>query len=230
MRNMAVVFKKQIKDTVKNKTILIQFLMFPMMTLIMENTVRMEGMPDHFFVKLFSVMYIGMAPITSIAAILSEEKEKNTLRVLMMANVKPWEYLLGVGSYVWLICMLGAVVMGITAHFEGSRMLLYLAVMGTGFILSIIAGAAIGIFAKDQMKATGIVMPVMMVFSFLPMLSMFNDTIRKIARFAYTQQLNLILQDNFRIEQIHTNVAVVFLNLVLFVILFAAAYRKNGLE
>ena len=175
-------------------------------------------------------MYIGMAPITSIAAILSEEKEKNTLRVLMMANVKPWEYLLGVGSYVWLICMLGAVVMGITAHFEGSRMLLYLAVMGTGFILSIIAGAAIGIFAKDQMKATGIVMPVMMVFSFLPMLSMFNDTIRKIARFAYTQQLNLILQDDLRIEQIHTNVIVVVLNLVLFVILFAVAYKKDGLE
>lgn len=29
----------------------------------------------------------------------------------MMANVKPWQYLIGVGFYVWVICMLGASVM-----------------------------------------------------------------------------------------------------------------------
>ena len=85
--------------------------MIQFMTLIMENAIKMEGMPDHFFVKLFSIMYIGMAPITAVTAIISEEKEKNTLRVLMMANVKPWQYLIGVGFYVWVIRMLGASVM-----------------------------------------------------------------------------------------------------------------------
>ena len=91
MRNSIIIIKKQLKDTFKNKTILIQFLLFPIMTLVMENAINMEGMPDLFFTKLFSVMYIGMAPLTSVAAIISEEKEKNTLRVLMMANVKPWQ-------------------------------------------------------------------------------------------------------------------------------------------
>ena len=61
------------------------------MTVIMENAISLEGMPELFFTKLFAIMYIGMAPITSVAAIISEEKEKNTLRVLMMANVKPWQ-------------------------------------------------------------------------------------------------------------------------------------------
>ena len=36
MRNIGIIFKKQIKDTFKNKTVLIQFVMFPAMTLIME--------------------------------------------------------------------------------------------------------------------------------------------------------------------------------------------------
>ena len=58
MRNIMVIIRKQIKDTVKNKTILIQFILFPMMTLIMEYAVKMDGMPEHFFVKLFEVMYI----------------------------------------------------------------------------------------------------------------------------------------------------------------------------
>ena len=74
MRNSIIIIKKQLKDTFKNKTILIQFLLFPVMTLVMENTINMEGMPDLFFTKLFSVMYIGMAPLTSVAAIITKEK------------------------------------------------------------------------------------------------------------------------------------------------------------
>ena len=76
-----IIIKKQLKDTIKNKTILIQFILFPLMTVIMENAITLEGMPELFFTKLFAIMYIGMAPITSVAAIISEEKEKNTLRL-----------------------------------------------------------------------------------------------------------------------------------------------------
>lgn len=76
------IFWKLLKDTLKNKTILIQFVMFPFMTVIMENAITIEGMPEHYFANLFAVMYVGMAPLTCAASIISEEKEKNTLRVL----------------------------------------------------------------------------------------------------------------------------------------------------
>lgn len=36
MKNISAIFVRQIKDTLKNKSVLIQFLMFPVMTLIME--------------------------------------------------------------------------------------------------------------------------------------------------------------------------------------------------
>ena len=87
MRNAGIVFKKELMDTLKNKTVLIQFIMFPLMTLVMENAISIPDMPEYFFTKLFAVMYMGMAPLTSAASIIAEEKEKNTLRVLMMANV-----------------------------------------------------------------------------------------------------------------------------------------------
>lgn len=113
IKHICAILWKQLKDTLKNKTILIQFVMFPTLTLIMENAVKMDGMPGHFFSTLFGVMYVGMAPLTAMADIISEEKEKNTLRVLRMANVKPAEYLIGVGIYIWIICMIGAFVIGI---------------------------------------------------------------------------------------------------------------------
>lgn len=180
MQNILIIIKKQLKDTLKNRTILIQFILFPIMTLIMEYAITLDGMPELFFTKLFSIMYIGMAPLTSVAAIISEEKEKNTLRVLMMSNVKPWQYLTGVGLYVWLICMMGAGVMA--ARLDLGAITFYLCIMGIGFAISMIAGACIGIYSKNQISATSLVVPLMMVLAFLPMLAMFNDKIAKVAK------------------------------------------------
>ena len=181
MKNSMIIIKKELKDTIKNKTVLIQFILFPLLTIIMENAIKLEGMPEHFFTNLFSIMYIGMAPLTSVASIISEEKEKNTLRVLIMANVKPIQYLLGVCIYVWTICMIGA---GLIATGLGRGDIpFYMFIMGIGFAISALTGACIGLYAKNQMAATSVVMPVMMVFAFLPMLSMFNDNLKKIAKF-----------------------------------------------
>lgn len=228
MKNVMIIIKKQLKDTLKNKTILIQFILFPIMTLVMENLVHMEDMPELFFTKLFSVMYIGMAPLTCMAAIISEEKEKNTLRVLIMANVRSWQYLSGIGIYVWLLCMAGAGVMatGIKAEYIP----FYLFVMGLGFLISVIAGACIGIYAGNQMMATSIEMPVMMVLSFAPMLAMFNDKVKSVAKFLFTQQLREILNEMSFNKTAAESVIILCVNAMLAVILFFAAFKRKGLE
>ena len=228
MRNIIIIIKKQLKDTIKNKTILIQFILFPLMTVIMENAISLEGMPELFFTKLFAIMYIGMAPITSVAAIISEEKEKNTLRVLMMANVKPWQYLCGVGFYVWAICMLGAGVMSL--GFSGKDRAFFLGLMGIGFFISILAGACVGIFAKNQMAATSLVMPGMMILAFLPMLSMFNEKIAKVAKIFYTEQLKNILEKMSFSDMPENAVWIILINAVVLVCLFSFAYKRKGLE
>lgn len=228
MRNIMIIIKKQLKDTTKNKTILIQFILFPLMTVIMENAITLEGMPELFFTKLFAIMYIGMAPITSVAAIISEEKEKNTLRVLMMANVKPWQYLCGVGFYVWAICMIGAGVMSL--GFSGKDRVFFLGLMGIGFFISILAGACVGIFAKNQMAATSLVMPGMMILAFLPMLSMFNEKIAKVAKIFYTEQLKNILEKMSFSDMPENAVWIILLNVVVFVFLFSFVYKRKGIE
>ena len=228
MRNVRVIFKKQLKDTIKNKTVLIQFIMFPAMTLIMENLVQIPGMQENFFVKLFAVMFMGMAPLTSVASIISEEKEKNTLRVLMMANVKAWEYLAGVGLYVWLLCMAGAGIMSTCLPSE--EIPFFLGVMAVGIMISVAVGACIGIFSSNQMVATSLFMPVMMVLSFAPMLAMFNDKIEKVARIFYTQQLrnlfNQMTVDGIKKETL----LVVAVNALLAAVVFFAAFKRKGLE
>ena len=168
MTNISAIFLKQIKETFKNKTVLIQFIMFPAFAFIMENAIKIDNMPDHFFVKLFAVMFVGMAPLTCVSSIISEEKEKNTLRALMMSNVKPAQYLFGVGSYIWLMCMAGAFVFAICGNYSGKDFIMFMLVMAAGVLLSILIGSIIGICCKDQMTSTSITVPVMMIFSFCP--------------------------------------------------------------
>lgn len=228
MRNIGVIIKKQIKDTLKNKTVLIQFVMFPVLTLIFEQAINIPDMPELFFTKLFSVMYMGMAPLTAVASIIAEEKEKNTLRVLTMANVKAWEYLAGIGIYVWTICMAGAGVMATTL--PSGDIPFYLGVMAAGFLISIAIGACIGIIAANQMVATSLSLPVMLVFSFMPMLAMFNDKIEKVAGIFYTQQIRELL-GSMTFDGIKTEtMLVVAANALLALILFFVAFKRKGLE
>ncbi len=223
--NTLAILKKQGKDTLKNLTVLIQFVLFPVLTMVMSSTIT--GMPENFFVNLFATMYIGMAPLTSMAAIIAEEKEKNTLRVLLAANVKPWEYLLGVGSYVFAMCMLGAAGICAVGTYCGGECTAFLGVMAVGILVSLLIGAAIGTGCKSQMMATSVTIPVMMTLSFLPMLSMFNSTFAKIARFTYTEQISRILAQMDRIEG--ETVLVLAGNFLLAAGAFAVAYRKSRL-
>lgn len=226
MRHILAILWKQVKDTFKNKTILIQFVMFPVMTVIMENAIKIENMPKHFFANLFAIMYIGMAPLTSMSAIISEEKEKNTLRVLHMSNVKAVEYFIGNAIYIWSICMLGSLVIGLAGGYSGEILVKFMLVMAVGHLISTMLGAAIGAFSTNQMMATSITIPVMMVFSFLPMLSMFNDTIGKFAKIFYSQQLHLLISQLNDFEVSTECIIVMCVNIILITGIFALGYQR----
>ncbi len=232
VRNIGAVCWKQVKDTFKNKAIFIQFVMFPLMAFLMENAVIMDDMPKHFFVKLFSSMYIGMAPLVAMSAVLAEEKEEGTLKMLMMSDVKPIEYLLGVGGYIWAICMTGTFALGALGEYQGEELVAFLSIMAIGIIASLLIGAAIGTWSKNQMMATSLCVPVMMVFSFLPMLSMFNETIRKMARVAYSEQISIVInrlgEEGQYIKS--ESIVIILINIAIAATLFGWTYRKGGLS
>ena len=230
MKHISAILWKQFKDTLKNKTILIQFLMFPVMTIIMENAIEIDNMPEHFFATLFASMFIGMAPLTAMSSIISEEKEKNTLRVLLMSNVKPISYLAGVGIYVFLMCMIGASIIGFASGYKGKALLAFVFIMAIGILVSVLTGAVIGTMSKNQMMATSVMLPVMMIFSFIPMLSMFNETIKKMGKVIYTQQISMMLNSVNEFEIEAEQIFVIGITIVIAFLAFVFAYKKRGLE
>ncbi len=227
VRKIKAIFWKQLKDTFKNKAVLIQFVMFPVLAVIMETTTSIEGLEDNYFVMLFATMYIGMAPLTGMASVIAEEKEKHTLRMLIMSNVRSYEYLIGVALYVLIACSVGALVMGVTAGFSGLHLIVFILVMMVGVLLSTLLGGVIGVGSKNQMVATSIVVPVMIVFSFLPMIAMFNESIAKVSKFTYSQQVNYLLHSVGDMTLKSESVLVIAGNLLVILVLFAYAYRRS---
>lgn len=224
------ILKKQVKETLKNKSILIQFIMFPILTIVISNSVTIEDLPTNFFVNLFAIMYIGMAPLVSISTIISEEKECNTLRVLLMSNVKASEYLVGVSFYVVVLCTIGTLVIGLQGDFQGEKLALFMLFMFIGIIISTLVGAMVGICSKNQMSATSISVPLMMIFSFVPMLSMFNEKIKNVANFLYTQQISNFINKNTEMAIHAKDIIIIVLNAVVALAIFILLYRKKGLE
>ncbi len=232
MNRVAAIFKKQLKDTLKNKMILIQYVLFPLMALLFTEFIAKssEGIPENYFVTLFATMYAGMVPVINMANILSEEREKKSLQMLMMSNVKPLEYLIGVGSSVLILCTLGGVAFGLIAGLAGAELFRFVLAMFSGALVSLLLGSTVGIFSKNQGSATALAMPLALISAFVPMITIFNESFSSFAKVLYTQQINYLINDLSATNFTFNRFLIIAVNLLLFLIVFFLAYTKADLK
>ncbi|NTV78263.1 MAG: hypothetical protein HGA25_03740 [Clostridiales bacterium] len=146
-----------------------------------------------------------------------------------MANVKPLEYLLGIGSYVFLMSALGCLLFGLVGGFSGVELMKFIGLLLLGVLSSMLLGSAIGMLVKNQMSASSVVIPVAMVSAFLPMISMFNATCEKFARYLYTQQINYLVNDMSVKNMTGDRFFIIFMNMILFFAIFFICYKKKNL-
>jgi len=233
MRSAKAIFVKQMRDTRKNPMVLIQFILFPVITFIMTVMVAMptDDIPNNIFLSMFAGMFAGMGPLVATAGAIAEDREKKSLRFLVMAGVKPHEYLLGIGGFILLVSAVVSVffgLIGLIAGFSVIELINCILILLLGSATSILLGAAIGILSKNQQTATSISVPVFMVLSFVPMIGQFNDTVAKAAGILYTQQISVIVNDFS--APIVKPILIILANFVVFTALFILAYKKKGLK
>lgn len=223
------IFIKQLKETFKNKEVLIQLVMFPTIAIILTSSVNDNTIPSEYFVILFASMYVGMTPILILSSIISSEKENGSLRMLIMSNVKPIEYILGISIYVMICTVIGLTIMGMTGGYLGIQLVYFVSICSLGMLVSILIGSIVGMIAKSQLAANSLAVPAMMICAFVPMLSMFNESIKKFGSFIFTQQINELLTKlpltKFPVQPILIIVA----NLVVFLIIYIRMFHKRNL-
>ena len=111
-------------------------------------------------------------------------------------------------------------------------MVAFLSILAVGILISMMVGAIIGLISKNQMSATSVAVPVTMVFAFLPMLSLFNEKIREIARFVYSYQIQDALGrigelDGMKEVVREGNAEILGVNLIIAGMVFGVVYKKG---
>ena len=230
MRSAKAIFIKQVLDLFKNYMVLIQYIIFPVVAFVFTELVAKadDTIPDSMFVTMFAAIFSGMTLISTTVSVIAEDRERKSLRFLIMAGVKPYEYLLGIGGVIICASLLVSVVFALMGGFAGREFVIFVSVMVLGSVASMLLGATIGIVSKNQQAATAVGMPIAMILGFGPMITMFNETAEKVFGIFYTQQMNVVAND-FSVA-IAQPLLVILANIAVLLILFILAYKKKGLR
>lgn len=219
--------RKDVKNDLRNTTVLL-YLVLPLFFTILYKSIfsDTEGMPSSFVLVIGILMNICMFPISGTAMFIAEEKEKNTLRTLMLSNVSAAEFLLSKAlvSYV----LTEAIGVGIYLITNADVSLpWFLLITSLAAICLMLLGAVVGIVSKNQMSTGIIASPLMLIMLMPPIFAQISESIAKIAQFVPT---NALIELMVGTERTAFHLTVLISWIVVSCALFAVVYRRKRLD
>ena len=173
MRKLGALLDKDARDLLKNPTMVVAVIMPVALTLFYRFSFRdalaagesdpaMRLIVDGIFLVIALCMSVGVVGATVLVYGIAEEKEKHTLRTLMLANVSAGQVALAKG-----LVSLAAILVVAVACFAG-----FIAFAAVGSVPIILLGLVLGLAARDQMTAGLYSMPIL-VISLVPLFTTF---------------------------------------------------------
>ena len=237
LKKMGILYGKDLKDFIKNPGISVAALIPVLFVVLYRGIGLADAMGDYasyFLLNIGTVMSISMVALLLVSTSVAEEKEKFTLRTLMMSNVKASEFLASkilVTLTVLLVCNVLVFLLSGSA-LSGLPFYLLCCVLGSASL--IMFSACIGIMARDQMSTSIYQIPLMLLVMLPAMLSGFNSFLGTLASFTpIAAVMNLF--ENFQIGNLASasslqDLLVMVVWIVLPSVLFAWLYRAKGMD
>lgn len=230
INHITAIFKKTFKDMSRNKRQLLFFIMFPVMAHIFSSFIK-DG--KEMYPITFLPINVLFCSMNVLAAIISEEKEKGTLRSLIFANIKPLEYFIGNGLFVLLATLISCSLFIPLINISGINYLFFYISIILSSICSMILGATIGVIAKNQMSANGMCSPITIIIGMLPTFGVFNKTIESISKLLYTTRFATTVAEIVTKTSVTINFKILLtyiINFIICSIIFSIVYRQRKLD
>jgi ABC-2 type transport system permease protein len=224
MNTIIAIFTKQLNDFPRNISVSLLFILFPVMAFLMGSVM---GVMEE-FAGVFASMFVGTTPMIVICMNVAEDREYKSLRFLVMAGVKPSQYLFGLIGFVLLISLIPMAFFAYLGGYSGAQLVYYIIVFVLGLIASSILGASIGIFSKNVQQATAVYTPVMMLMIMGPLFVSVNETLRLIVESLFSYQIQMVvLNPDYDLKRA---LIVIAINIAVLLTFFVLAYKKKGLR
>ncbi len=243
LRKINAILQLKIKLIVGNLSILFapifSILFVVVMKQLMPNVdVGEGGVPfstDTFLLSFGLIFNIAISGISMSSSPIAEEKEKNTLRVLMTSSVNGLEYFIGTMIPTFIILVTVNMVLVPISGLSFSEVPLgsYFVVTTVASLISIVIGYIIGIYAKNQAQASLVSTPILLLLTATPVLRIFNEDLANILNYTYGGVLaNLaesLSSDGAYQWNLHDS-AVLLVWFLGALGIFVYAYKKNGID
>ena len=225
---IGALFRKDLKDALKNTQCLIILALPIFMVLLYSNlSFGEESMPASFVFVFGLLMNLSILPVTAMSMMIAEEKEKFTLRTLMLSNVTAADFLISKALVVLLITTCSnLVIYGLTLA-ESITLARLLPATTLTIVCMLMFGSLVGILSRNQMATGMFAAPAMLLFLLPPAFAPMSDAMAAIARFVPTQAMLEMMDGS---GSLAANLAVLLTWTGLGAALFGAAYRKKRFD
>ena len=221
-----------VEDLFKNMNVFVYVLMSILFALLYSNI--SAGNSEYLF-SLCILLNIAMVPVALMGTVIAEEKEKNTLRTLMLNNVQGTEILFAKAAICLLFVIVDNVIIYLIFDLPMSQFLPYQLIGLLVGVAVIFFGALVGLLAKNQMSAGLLSIPFMLILMAPLFISMIGSEIaKKLSHLLPTDAMmslfDVIAKGEFSLNTIGEPTIVILAWFVISFVLFNIAYKRVGID
>lgn len=236
LRKIKALVKKEFTDFTRNNNVSVISLL-PLILVIILGTIAKNN--EDFPLSGFSLLSLGinmnLVFVSSFAMsmMIAEEKEKQTLRTLMLSSVKPLEFIISKAIIIFILSL-----------FTNSAIYIFTGLSMDGFLLHVLLsiplawimmliGACVGMIAKNQMATSVYGMPVILVFMLLPLFGSINSIMEFFVKLLPNQVVLKLLEQKVNLVQPPfpwSEVLTLIIWLVLSLLLFIFTFNKRKID
>jgi len=228
IRRVNAILQKDFKDILRNSAVSISALT-PLILAFIYGRMGDVSIDAHYMVINLTMVVVGTFLQCSLIA---EEKEKNTLRGLMMSPASTFEILGGKSLLSFLATMLVVVIGAYLTGYHPENIIVVVAAIMLSSLFFIGLGTLLGLFSKSVMEASVIAMPAMFIFGFGTVLTAFADKYPILKVMAYTPNAQLV-EIAVKVEsggQIWSHLGIITLWIIAVFALTAIIFKKRKMD
>ncbi|EEG78849.1 ABC transporter permease [Dethiobacter alkaliphilus] len=227
--------KKESKDLVRNPYVLLPCLLPVALVLMLSNSLgNVQGdVPNFELLKMgidFNLIFIS---VFAISMLIAEEKEKNTLRTLMLSAVSPLEFLAGKAVVIAVLTTIANIIMYLFVGMDIQFLPHFFVWSSLVTVVMILLGSIIGLLAQNQVATSVLGTPVIVAFLIVPMLAVDSDLAGRFALLLPNHNLELIivqLQSGGGYANLGSNIFTILAWIIVSSLAFCYVYNTKRLD
>ncbi|MCK2157704.1 ABC transporter permease [Exiguobacterium sp. 17-1] len=229
-RAMAI-FQKDVKDVSKN-VFVGTTLLVPILMAIVYKNIGEVTLEIHYTV--INLTFSSVAAFVQ-CTLIAEEKEKNTLRSLMLSPATTLEILGGKSVLTALITLLTIIISAVITGYTPSHLFIIVIALLISCLFYLALGTLLGLMTSSVMEASVAVLPVMFLFGFGTLLQQVSDKYPVLSVVDYLPNLQLLelakkVEDGASFSSLSINLIIILIAGVLFSALVFMIYKKRTLR